>query len=164
MALQSCEKPLGNQWPTVKRILKCYAMLRFNSPAKCFAWLFSKSVSCTSSRRVFPQKSMLQITLTSERMNVTWGKKELFAVCTNAAHACRNRQCCPSQEIVGSQEIHRITTVLTRDLCGVPVSLSGAEGTGKEGKQNRKADEEIAVGSHEESRLGAANCRCLSEQ
>lgn len=46
----------------------------------------------------------------------------------------------------------------------VPMSLSGAEGTGKEGKQNRKADEEIAVESPEESRLGDVNCRCLSNE
>lgn len=44
------------------------------------------------------------------------------------------------------------------------MSLSGAEGTGKEGKQNRKADEEIAVESPEESRLGDVNCRCLSNE
>lgn len=93
-------------------------MQGFNSPARLFVWQFAKCSLCTSSRQIFPQWSMLWIYLISEGMNVTWGKTELIAVCTNGDHACRNRQCCLSKKIAGNEEMCRITIIITRDPCG----------------------------------------------
>lgn len=104
--------------------------------------MFPKYSSCTSSRQIFPQKSMLWVYLTSEGMTVTWGKKELIAVCTNGARACRNMWCCPSKKTTGSKEMYGITLVVTRDPCGCPwIYLGQKEEERKEnrvGKQMRR--------------------------